>query len=61
MGIPSPDDIVHFLSMPFIQLFWPAIVGFLLLFAIASKGPRWLALPVLAIAGFYQAVHMGAL
>lgn len=59
MYLLSPDDIVNFLSSPFILAFWPGIIGFLMIFLLASKGPRWLILPVLATSSFYQAWHLG--
>lgn len=59
MDVPGPDDIAGFLSSPFIQTFWPGIIGFFLFFFVAAKGPRWMILPILVVSSFYQAWHLG--
>lgn len=59
MDLLSPDDIAYFLSQPFIQTYWPGIIGFFIFFFFAAKGPRWMILPVLLVSSFYQALHIG--
>jgi len=49
MGLPSPDDINAFLTLPFVVTYWPLILGALLVLGLLVKGQNWAAVPVAAL------------
>ena len=59
MDLLSPDDLKGLLGSPFVSLYWPSIIGGLILFVVMIKGARWLMFMVFILTAFAQAWHMG--
>lgn len=57
--LPSPDDIAHLLTRPFVANYWPLILGGLLLFVLAVRGKTWMMFPVGILFILLQLWHMG--
>ena len=59
MAIPKPEHVEGIFDMPFVVMYWPAIIGTALFFLALARGQFWLAVPVAAVAAGVQVMHLG--
>ncbi len=59
MAVPSPDDVREVLSLPFVVMYWPAIIGAIVFFITLARGAYRYAIPVILVALAAQAWHAG--
>jgi len=59
VDILSPDDISGLLNSPFVTLYWPLIVGVLVMFVFLIKGWNKSMMLLALVFGALQAWHMG--
>ena len=59
MDILSPDDVSSLFNNPFVALYWPLILGGLILFVFLVKGWNKSMLLFALLFGGLQAWHMG--
>lgn len=58
-AIPRPEHVEGILTLPFVVMYWPLILGTVVFFIALARGHTWLAIPAAAIAGAFQAVRLG--
>jgi hypothetical protein len=61
MDLPSPDDISAILDTPFVQGYWPLLIGGFVMIILLFRGRSWLLLPVGIAVGIAQAWHAGVM
>jgi hypothetical protein len=59
MDLPSPDDISAILETPFVQSYWPLLLGGVVMIFLLFRGRGWLLLPAGVATGLAQAWHAG--
>ena len=59
MDLPSPDDISAIIQTPFVQGYWPLLVGGLVMIVLMFRGRGWLMVPAAIATGPAQAWHSG--
>ena len=59
MYVVSPDDIKSVMTSPFVALYWPLLVGVVVIMGFLFRGYTKTTIPVAAIALFIQAWHSG--
>ena len=59
LAIPKPEHVEGILDMPFVVMYWPAIIGTALFFVALARGHTWLAIPVAAVAAGVLVMRLG--
>lgn len=59
LTIPRPEHVESLLGMPFVVMYWPAIIGAALFFLALARGHTWLAVPIGAVAVGVQVMRLG--
>lgn len=59
LSIPKPEHVESVLDMPFVVMYWPAIIGTALFFLALARGHTWLAVPIGAVAAGVQMMRLG--
>jgi len=59
MDLLSPDDIASVLSLPFVVVYWPLILGAPVVFLLLARGYSWIAIPLAGLTLLGQAWHLG--
>jgi hypothetical protein len=59
MEVPSPDDVGYLLSQPIVTLYWPLILGAVVMFILMVRGTTWVMLPIGAAFIALQMWHLG--
>ena len=59
MYVLSPEDIKSVMSAPFFALYWPLLVGVVVIMGFLFRGYTKTTIPVAAIAVLIQAWHSG--
>ena len=59
MALPSPDDVREILALPFVVMYWPAIIATAVFFITLARGAYRYAVPVALVGLALQVLHAG--